>query len=562
MIGSSSNANGTIKASEEGMEPIKVAEKERGDIPARILVVDDDEVLCGILRSLLIRAGHQVRSCLTGQEAMARLKEDSFDLVITDLSLPVIDGLDVLRKAKELDPFCEVIVVTGHTNLESVVEVMKVGASDCIGKPSNIVEIRDDIIVAVDEALERRRQVQALGLIDMYDDRAFHNLLEVEFCRSKRQLRPLSLLIVGLDELNNDTFGHASTDAVLQEVAALLKKSVRNCDIVARYTGDQFAVMLVETNKIDAIDTANRLRRLIEEADSEQSDVFVHKNGSITASIGVASYPTDACQQMRLVTKAEQALHEAKGTGGNSVRAAERELSLMGSYREKRLYFLCKRCMDIMLLLLFLPIALPLLILIALLIKVDSPGPVFFHQARVGLRKRIVHGQMVWELTTFPMHKFRTMYHERGRGMHWQFMKALIQEDEEEVARLRNNSDCADKKLTEDPRITRVGRVLRKITLDELPQLWNVVRGEMSLVGPRPPIPYEIAEYEPRYWRRLEAIPGCTGLWQVSGWNKLGFEEQVESDTQYIEHQSLWLDLKILLQTVPAVLRRIGGGRV
>jgi lipopolysaccharide/colanic/teichoic acid biosynthesis glycosyltransferase len=102
--------------------------------------------------------------------------------------------------------------------------------------------------------------------------------------------------------------------------------------------------------------------------------------------------------------------------------------------------------------------------------------------------------------------------------------------------------------------------VLRKTTLDELPQLWNVLKGEMSLVGPRPPITYEVAEYEPHHWKRLQTIPGCTGLWQVSGWCTLGFEEQVELDIWYVEHQSLWLDTKILLQTVLAVLLRKGAG--
>jgi len=280
----------------------------------------------------------------------------------------------------------------------------------------------------------------------------------------------------------------------------------------------------------------------------------------VAATIGVASYPTDACQQTELVTKADQAVREAKALGGNLVRAASQELSLMGAYHEKRLYFLCKRCMDIILSLLFLVVTLPLFLLIALLIKVDSPGPVFFHQPRAGLRKRVVHGQTAWELSTFMMHKFRTMYRSRSRGMHWQFMKALIREDEDEVARLLNNSDRSVKKLTEDPRITRVGKLLRKTNLDELPQLWNVLKGEMSLVGPRPPIVYEVAQYEPHHWGRLQTIPGCTGLWQVSGWCTVGFEEQVELDVWYIEHQSLWLDMKILLQTVLAVLSRKGGG--
>jgi diguanylate cyclase (GGDEF)-like protein len=534
--------------------------KGDSEASARILLVDDDIVACRALQSMLVQAGHHVERCLTGQEAMLRLKEDSFDLVITELSLVVVDGLELLRQAKELDPTCEVIVVTGHTNLESVAEVMRLGACDCIGKPSDIDEIKDDIRVAVDNALERRRQVRGGGLTDVHNNSSFYDSLEVELDRSKRQFRPLSLLMVGLDESNTDTPRDANTDAALPEVAGLVKKSVRSCDTVARYRGDQFAIVLAETNKRDAIDTANRLRRLIEETDSQQSEVFGHKVGGITASIGLASYPTDASEQMKLVAKAEQALHEAKRLGGNSVRAAEQELSLMASYNEKRLYFLCKRWVDVVASLMFLVVGFPLILLIALAIRVDSPGPAFFHQPRVGLRKRTVHGQTVWELTTFPMHKFRTMYRERGRGMHWQFMKALIQDDEDEVAHLRNNSTHAVKKLTEDPRITRVGRVLRKITLDELPQFWNVLKGEMSLVGPRPPITYEVAEYEPHHWKRLQTIPGCTGLWQVSGWSTLGFEEQVELDIWYVEHQSLWLDLKILLQTPLAVLWRKGAG--
>jgi len=96
--------------------------------------------------------------------------------------------------------------------------------------------------------------------------------------------------------------------------------------------------------------------------------------------------------------------------------------------------------------------------------------------------------------------------------------------------------------------------MLRTTSLDELPQLWNVLRGEMSLVGPRPPFPYEVEEYQPHHWRRLQAIPGCTGLWQVSAWHTLRFEGMVELDTEYIEHQSLCLDMKILPQTVPAIL--------
>jgi len=234
--------------------------------------------------------------------------------------------------------------------------------------------------------------------------------------------------------------------------------------------------------------------------------------------------------------------------------------SLARIHEEKKRYFWCKRCMDIVLPLLILIITLPLFLLIALLIKVDSPGPVFFKQERVGLRKRSIGGQKGWGLGTFTMYKFRTMYHNCNPSIHQQFMKALIRSDENQLAHLRNNSDSMVNKLSNDPRFTRVGKVLRRISLDELPQLWNVLKGEMSLVGPRPPIVYEVAEYKPHHWRRLGTIPGFTGFWQVSGWNTLRFEEMVELDIWYIEHQSLWLDIKILLQTLPAVLSGKGGG--
>jgi len=227
---------------------------------------------------------------------------------------------------------------------------------------------------------------------------------------------------------------------------------------------------------------------------------------------------------------------------------------------KKRLYLLSKRCMDIVLSSLLLVVTLPFLLFIALLIKLDSPGPVFFKQERVKLRKPPTEGPKRWKVNTFIMYKFRTMRYNSNPGIHQQFVKALIRDDRSEMARLCNDDNSMVNKLKDDPRITRVGRVLRRLSLDELPQLWNVLKGEMSLVGPRPPIVYEIAEYKPHHWRRLETIPGCTGLWQVKGWCTLGFEEMVELDAYYIDHQSLWLDMKILLQTGLAILSGKGGG--
>ena len=238
----------------------------------------------------------------------------------------------------------------------------------------------------------------------------------------------------------------------------------------------------------------------------------------------------------------------------------EAALTLPRIHRQRRLYFACKRCMDIALSAPFLIITLPLLLLIALSIKLDSPGPVLFKQERVGLRKRSIDGEDRWELGTFIMCKFRTMYHNVNPSAHQQFVQALIRNHAHEVERLRHKGATVVNKLGNDGRITRIGRILRRTSLDELPQLLNVLRGEMSLVGPRPPLPYEVAEYEPHHWRRLGTIPGCVGLWHVSGWCALGFEDMVAIDVWYVQHQSLWLDVKILLKTVPAILSGNGGG--
>jgi lipopolysaccharide/colanic/teichoic acid biosynthesis glycosyltransferase len=209
---------------------------------------------------------------------------------------------------------------------------------------------------------------------------------------------------------------------------------------------------------------------------------------------------------------------------------------------------------------LILAIASPLLLLIALAIKLDSPGPVLFRQRRAGVKRRTDDDGTEWDLSTFCMYKFRTMRHKCTAGLHQRYMKSLINGDKAEVASLRDSDKSEVYKMVDDPRITRVGRILRKMALDELPQLWNVLKGDMSLVGPRPPIAYEMAEYEPRHWKRMETPPGCTGLWQVSGWSRLGFEEMVDIDLRYIEKQSLGLDLSILLRTIPTILLAKGRG--
>ena len=224
------------------------------------------------------------------------------------------------------------------------------------------------------------------------------------------------------------------------------------------------------------------------------------------------------------------------------------QVTLSAEASEKEIYFVCKRCADLCLSAVLLILLLPLLLLIAVLIKIDSSGPVLFTHERVGAKRLQVRGQARWVVGNFRMHKFRSMVQDADSAMHEAYIRDFVE------GRVQPNEKQGGKfKLTNDPRITRIGRVLRRTSLDELPQLLNVLKGEMSLVGPRPVPPYEVACYRPGDHKRLAALPGITGLWQVNGRCRVSFEEMIQMDLEYIRNASLWLDLEILLLTIPAV---------
>ena len=186
----------------------------------------------------------------------------------------------------------------------------------------------------------------------------------------------------------------------------------------------------------------------------------------------------------------------------------------------------------------------PLVLAIVLAIRFDSRGPVLFRQVRLGRGAR-----------PFEMFKFRTMYRDADPAPHAHFVRDMI------VNRLRGGENGGAPqiyKLHPDPRVTRVGRILRRTSLDELPQLFNVLRGEMTLVGFRPPIPYEVDDYPAWYHRRFDGKPGITGLWQVSGRNELGYEDMVRLDIEYLNRRSWLLDLWLLARTVTVVLHGRG----
>ena len=225
------------------------------------------------------------------------------------------------------------------------------------------------------------------------------------------------------------------------------------------------------------------------------------------------------------------------------IKSAEMKASAMGSsqlfVRAKAL--LLKRAPDLLLASLMLIVFSPLLFLIMLAIKIGSSGPVFYKQMRLGKGGK-----------PFRFYKFRSMYVNADDAGHRSYVKNLI--------KAGNPYDVDENgkplfKICDDGRVTRVGKLIRKYNLDEFPQLFNVLRGEMSLVGPRPPLPHEYKDYRNWHRKRLDGIPGITGLWQVSGKNRIPFEEMVKLDIHYLKNWSLWLDIKIILRTMPVMLK-------
>jgi len=188
----------------------------------------------------------------------------------------------------------------------------------------------------------------------------------------------------------------------------------------------------------------------------------------------------------------------------------------------------------------------PVFLLIAALLKLTSPGSLLFRQERVGQWAK-----------PFTMLKFRTMRVNADTRLHHEFVTRFIRSS----AELSSVGRQALFKLTNDPRVTPLGRILRRTSLDELPQLWNVLRGDMSLVGPRPPLAYEVEQYRPWHKRRVvDAKPGITGLWQVTGRSRTTFDEMVRLDLRYARTRCLWTDLRILLATPRAVISGKGAG--
>lgn len=330
----------------------------------------------------------------------------------------------------------------------------------------------------------------------------FRRLLVRERKRADRLNQPLAVLVLAAEDLRPAAASSIWTNAI-EAVAR-----VRETDVAGWLDYDsRIGIILYDLPALDPVyarELEVRIRR--ELARRLPSDVVARF--SIALHIH-SSAPHTPCDH-------DQVTEPRRGIGT----AIKRSLDILGSAA---------------LLLLLVPV----LAVIAGLVKLKSPGPILFRQVRVGRNMK-----------PFKMLKFRTMHVNADPALHRAFVSEFIASSHKS----HPEDGAAVFKLVADPRITPIGAVLRRTSLDELPQLWNVLRGEMSLVGPRPPLPYEVEQYRPWHARRVvEAKPGITGLWQVGGRSRTTFDDMVRLDLQYAKAQSVWTDIKILLATPAAV---------
>lgn len=294
----------------------------------KILIVDDEKGARETVGDYLAEDGFKVETTDTGIKAMEILQQSSFDLIISDLRMPGMDGIALTKNIKAMGIDAPIIVITGFATIEHAVESMKAGAFDFITKPFNF----DQIKITVEKALETKR-LQKLAkerefykklsnsdeLTELANYRYFSETLQKETSRAKRYNRPLSLMMIDIDDFKscNDTYGHPAGDMVLKQIALLIKKNTRGCDLVARYGGEEFSVILPETSEEEAHVVTERIR--------ESIDKFVFKTedgksiGNLSVTIGLSSIPKKANNKKELISTADSALYSGKASGKNCV---------------------------------------------------------------------------------------------------------------------------------------------------------------------------------------------------------------------------------------------------
>jgi lipopolysaccharide/colanic/teichoic acid biosynthesis glycosyltransferase len=372
------------------------------------------------------------------------------------------------------------------------------------------------------DSFDRSRPSGAAAPADVLSEEAFQRLISIERKRSERSQRPFVLLLIETDR----SLPGEKNGRVLLDILTALQGATRETDVIGWHkknsvVGVIFTEIMLENDLAVLSTILSRIGSVLREQLSPE--LF----SRIKFSFHVFPENWD--------------LNDPEHPGNPTLYP-----DLEKREKTNRLFRTMKRSIDVLGSLLLLLSLSPLLAIIAVAIKLTSRGPVLFRQQRIG-----EHG------IPFTFLKFRTMNVNSDASKHKEYVRQLIAGRAVRHPTSGNGNGHHEGifKLTNDPRITPVGSFLRRTSLDELPQLVNVLRGEMSLVGPRPPVPYEVEAYATWHRRRLiEAKPGITGLWQVYGRSRIGFDDMVRLDLRYARDCSPWLDLKILLQTPRAVI--------
>ncbi len=358
--------------------------------------------------------------------------------------------------------------------------------------------------------------VHSLG-VEILDEGTFSRMLCLERKRVERSGRRFVLMLLEWERLIR-----LRQDAqVREQVLKALVHTTRDTDIKGWYRdGSTFGILFTEIGREEGTKIARTLLTRI--TDALGSALSLEEVGQVNISFHV--FPHEVIEPLD------------GGTPDFTLYPDEAQ-----KVRQRRISLFAKRILDIFGSMAILVLLLPVVTLIALAIKLSSPGPVLFRQERVGLFGK-----------KFTFLKFRSMFVANDESIHKEFVTKFISGEMPAVDPGRSNGHF---KLKNDPRVTRVGKLLRRTSLDELPQFWNVLVGDMSVVGPRPPVPYEYDRYNTWHRRRLLTVkPGITGLWQVRGRSRVKFDDMVRLDLLYAKDWSLWLDLEILLRTPGAVV--------
>jgi lipopolysaccharide/colanic/teichoic acid biosynthesis glycosyltransferase len=350
---------------------------------------------------------------------------------------------------------------------------------------------------------------------DILSQEAFHKVISLERRRTERSRKPFLLMLLEM----GDNLPSAAAGKHLKKLLAALATSTRETDVAGWYEdGRVMGVMFTEIGLDDRETIVNTMI-------SRLSEILRSRLSLEKLRISFHLFPEDWDQDVPK-RPSNPTLYPDLDTREENRRVASG----------------LKRSMDVIVSALALLLGAPVFLAIALAIKATSKGPVFFRQQRIGQ-----HG------TPFEFLKFRSMYVGNDANIHKEYVTKMIAGKAERNP--ANGNGAGVFKLTKDPRITRIGGFLRRTSLDELPQFVNVLRGEMSLVGPRPPVPYEVEAYDLWHRRRLlEAKPGITGLWQVTGRCTVKFDDMVRLDLQYARSWSPWMDIKILMRTPVVVI--------